>query len=88
VNIDEKKNLRVWLALMVLLTLTAASAFVKLGSFNIVVSICISTAKTALVMGLFMEMRREHGTTIVFAIAGFFWLVLLIAPTLSDVVTR
>jgi hypothetical protein len=35
-----------------------------------------------------MELRREHGTTIVFAIAGFFWLILLIAPTLSDVATR
>ncbi|HEX3894694.1 MAG TPA: cytochrome C oxidase subunit IV family protein [Rudaea sp.] len=91
-NIDEKKNLRtyllVWIALLVLLALTAASAYVKLGSFNIVVSMCISIAKTALVMGLFMELRREHGTTIVFAIAGFFWLILLIAPTLSDVVTR
>ena len=91
-KIDERKTLRTylltWIALLVLVALTAGSAFVKLGSFNIVVSLCIAIAKAALVMGLFMELRREHGTTIVFAIAGFFWLILLIAPTLSDIVTR
>ncbi len=77
-----------WLALLALVAITVASAYVKLGSFNLVASLCVSVAKTALVMGIFMELRRERGTTIIFALAGFFWLILLIAPTLSDLVTR
>ena len=86
------KSLRVylltWIALLILVATTAASSFVKLGDFNLLVSLCISLLKTALVMVFFMELRRERGTTIVFALAGFFWAILLIAPTVSDVLTR
>ena len=46
----------VWLALMVLLALTVASSYVKLGAFNVVVSLAISAAKTALVMTLFSRL--------------------------------
>jgi len=80
--------LLVWLALMMLVALTVASAYVKLGSFNLVASLLISAAKTALVMTLYMELRREHGTVIVFAITGFCWLALMIAPTVADIATR
>lgn len=89
---EEARTLRtylaVWGALLVLLALTVASAYVKLGGFNLAVSLAISMAKTALVMALFMELRREPGTTVVFALTGFFWLILMIAPTVADVVTR
>jgi cytochrome c oxidase subunit IV len=78
----------VWIALMALVALTVASAYVKLGGFNLIVSLAISAAKTALVMTLYMELRREHGTTRIFAATGFFWLVLMIAPTVADVATR
>jgi cytochrome c oxidase subunit 4 len=77
-----------WFALLVLVALTASSAYIKLGDFNLIASTCISIVKTALVMAIFMELRRERGTTIVFALAGFFWLILLLAPTLSDIATR
>ena len=80
--------LLVWLALMVLVALTVASSYVKLGSFNLVASMAISIAKTALVMTLYMELRREHGTILVFAITGFCWLALMIAPTVADLATR
>jgi cytochrome c oxidase subunit IV len=80
--------LLVWVALMVLVALTVASSYVKLGSFNLAVSMAISAAKTALVMTLYMELRREQGTVIVFAITGFCWLALMIAPTVADIATR
>ncbi len=89
---SELRSLRTylltWTALLLLVALTVASAYVKLGSFNLIASLCISVAKTALVMALFMELRRERGTTIVFAVVGFFWLILLIAPTIADIATR
>ena len=78
----------VWAALMALVALTVASSYIELGSFNLLVSLAISAAKTALVMTLYMELRREHGTTIVFALTGFFWLALMIAPTVADLATR
>jgi cytochrome c oxidase subunit 4 len=80
--------LAVWVALMVLVALTVASSYVKLGSFNLLASLAISAAKTALVMTLYMELRREHGTTLVFAITGFVWLALMIAPMVADIATR
>jgi len=80
--------LLVWVALMVLLALTVASSYVKLGAFNLAVSMAISLAKTALVMTLYMELRREHGTIRVFAITGFCWLGLMIAPIVADIATR
>ena len=80
--------LLVWVALMVLVALTVASSYVKLGPFNLAVSLAISAAKTALVMTLYMELRREHGTVVVFAITGFCWLGLMIAPTVADIATR
>lgn len=89
---EDKRVVRtyalVWLTLLVLVGATVASAYFKLGGFNLIVSLVISLIKTALVMALFMELRRENGTVAVFAIAGFFWLVLMIAPTVMDIATR
>ena len=78
----------VWLTLLVLVALTVASSYLKLGSFNLITSLVISTIKTGLVMALFMELRRASGTVAVFAIAGFFWLVLMIGPTVMEIATR
>jgi cytochrome c oxidase subunit 4 len=83
-----RQYLAVWVALMVLVALTVASSYVKLGAFNLVASLAISAAKTALVMMLYMELRRERGTILVFAITGFCWLALMIVPTVADIATR
>jgi cytochrome c oxidase subunit IV len=89
---EERRVVRtytlVWMTLLILLGLTVASAYLKLGSFNLIASLVISIVKTGLVMALFMELRRESGTVAVFAIAGFFWLALMIGPTVMDIATR
>lgn len=75
---------RCWLALMLLLAATTASAFVPLGSFNIIVSLSIAVAKALIVLLFFMELRGSPALVRTFAAAGFFWLLIMIVLTGAD----
>ena len=75
---------RCWLALMLLLAATTASAFVPLGSANIIVSLTIATCKALIVLLFFMELRASHALVRSFAAAGFFWLMIMIVLTGAD----
>ncbi len=85
--------LRVYVAVFVVLILltltTTAVAFVDLGgNLNAVVAIAIAIFKALLVILYFMHLRYSRPLTWVFAGAGFFWLVILMTLTMSDVLTR
>jgi cytochrome c oxidase subunit 4 len=75
---------RCWLALMLLLAATTASAFVPLGSANIVISLGIAVAKALIVLLFFMELRASRALVRAFAAAGFFWLLIMIVLTGAD----
>jgi cytochrome c oxidase subunit 4 len=75
---------RCWLALMLLLAATTASAFVPLGSFNLPISLSIAVTKALIVLLFFMELRGSRGLVRSFAAAGFFWLLIMIALTGAD----
>lgn len=75
---------RCWAALVVLLAATTASAFVPLGSFNLVVSLSIAVAKALIVLLFFMELRASRALVRTFAAAGFFWLMIMIVLTGAD----
>lgn len=75
-------------ALLVLFLLTVGAAYVDLGAFNIVVAMAIATFKAILVVLYFMHVRYSSRVTWVFVSASFFWLVILLALTLSDYATR
>jgi cytochrome c oxidase subunit IV len=75
---------RCWLALILLLAATTASAFVPLGSFNLVVSLVIAVTKAVIVLLFFMELRSSRALVRAFAAAGFFWLLIMIVLTGSD----
>lgn len=75
---------RCWAALVVLLAATTASAFVPLGSFNLVVSLSIAIAKALIVLLFFMELRASRALVRTFAAAGFFWLMIMIVLTGAD----
>lgn len=77
-----------WSALMVLLALTTALAFVPLGSGNLIVSLAIAATKAALVLLFFMELRGGSGLVRVFAGAGFVWLLIMIGLTTADYTHR
>jgi cytochrome c oxidase subunit IV len=80
--------LRCWLALLVLLALTTASAFLPLGTANAFISLGIAVAKALIVLLFFMELKASAALVRVFAAAGFFWLMIMIALTSADYTHR
>jgi cytochrome c oxidase subunit 4 len=78
----------VFLALMVGTAITVAVAFVHLGPFNDIVALTIAVTKATLVVLFFMHVRHSSRMTKITVVAGFLWLAILFALTLSDYWTR
>lgn len=78
----------VWAGLMLLLTITAASALIPLGTFNALVNYAASFAKTFLVAAFFMHLHARSNLLRSVALAGALWLALLISLSLADYLTR
>ena len=78
---------RVWIALLVLLALTCASAYVPMGAWNTVANFAIALAKAALVAVFFMHLARRPAHRVV-AAGALFVLALLLTLTLTDYLTR
>lgn len=86
--IEPKTYYTVFAALLVLLVLTVAAAQIPNPLVNIVVAITIAVVKAALIVLYFMHVRYSNSLVQLFVVAGFAWLMLLIALTLSDFSTR
>ena len=78
----------VFAALIVLTLATVAVSYVDLGPASVVVALSIAFTKAVLVVLFFMHLRESSGLVWVVAGGGFFWLAILIALTMSDVLTR
>jgi cytochrome c oxidase subunit 4 len=78
----------IYLALMFLLALTIAVAFVNLGPFSVIVALAIAAVKAILILLYFMHVRFSSALTKLFAFAGFFWLLILFSLTFHDYLTR
>jgi cytochrome c oxidase subunit IV len=77
-----------FVALIVLTGVTTGVAYIDLGVMNTVVALAIATVKMLLVVLFFMHVKYSPGLTRLVIIAGFFWLAILVAFTLSDELTR
>ena len=77
-----------WLALLVLLGLSAGSSLINLGTLNVISNFGIAAAKAALVLFLFMRIRRSARTVQLTAGIGLLWLMLLIGLALNDLLAR
>ena len=75
-------------ALMLLTGLTVFVATIDLGWANDVVAMAIAVTKALLVLWFFMHLRYSTRVTVLTAVAGFFWLAILIFLTLNDYATR
>ena len=75
-------------ALLVLLGVTVGAAYIHFGPFNTAVAMAISIMKASLIVLFFMHVKEAGPFLRVFVAAGFLWLGLLIALTLSDYLTR
>lgn len=78
----------VFLALMTLTVATVSVSYVDLGEWNFIVAMLIAICKAWLVVWFFMHVNHSSSLTRLFASAGFFWMLILIALTLSDYLTR
>ncbi len=78
----------VWVALLVLTATTVAVSYVNLGMMNVVVALLIASAKAALVALFFMHLKYENRLVWGFALTPIYFLLLIIAGTLSDTLFR
>jgi cytochrome c oxidase subunit 4 len=78
----------IFVALMVLTAATVIVANFDLGWANDVVALTIAVIKALLVLIFFMHLRYSTRATVLTAVAGFFWLGILIVLTLNDYMTR
>jgi len=79
------------LILVTLLALTAATilvSYVDLGPFSTPIAFAIAGAKALLVVLFFMHLKEAEGVLWLAALAGFFWLAILIVLSMSDFATR
>jgi cytochrome c oxidase subunit IV len=77
-----------WLALLALLAATCGFAFLPLAPFNLVISLAIAVAKTAIVLAVFMKLLRSPPLVWIYAGAGVFWLMLMLGLSATDYLTR
>ena len=78
----------VFAALVFLTLATVGVSYVDLGPLSVVVALTIAFTKAFLVVVFFMHLRESSGLIWEVAGGGFFWLAILIALTMSDMMTR
>lgn len=75
-------------ALLALLALTAAMAYVEAGVLATGTAMTIAVAKALLIVLFFMHVRYEFPLVRIFAAAGVLWLAILLTLLMSDYATR
>lgn len=80
--------LRVFGALVALTILTVVVAFFDFGALNDVIMLTIAITKATLVVLYFMHVRWSEKLVWLFAGSGFLWLLILLAITFADYVSR
>ena len=71
-----------------LLALTVVAAEVESGNWNVPIALAIALAKTLLIVAFFMQLQFSSPLVRMFAAAGFFWLLIMLAFIAADVLTR
>ena len=78
----------IFAALMVLTASTVWAAFVDLGALNTFVALGIAIIKATLVILFFMHVKYSSKLTWLVVASGFVFLAILLAFTMSDIVSR
>ncbi len=87
--VGKKPYILAWVALMLLLGVTAWVSFIDLGPWNGPVAMAIASIKTIIVVLIFMHLKYENQKILwVFALGGVFWLSIMMALTMTDYLTR
>lgn len=78
----------VFAALLILLGLTMAGAFIPIAWLSTVIAFVIAAAKAILIVMYFMHVKESSTLVRVFVGAGLLWLGILVAGTLHDYLGR
>ena len=79
---------KVYAGLMALLALTILLAYLPLGVMHTPAAMLIAAAKAALVGLFFMELAYSTGPVRLWALAGIYWLSILLILSMADYMTR
>jgi cytochrome c oxidase subunit 4 len=83
-----KTYVGIYAVLITLTVTTVVVATINLGPLNTVAALSIAVMKALLVALFFMQVRYSSRLTWVFASAGVFWLLILLAFLMGDIVSR
>lgn len=86
--VSPKIYVAIFLALLVLTTLTVVASFVEMGVFNPIIALAIAVIKAMLVVLFFMHVKYSTKLTKLTVGAGLFTFFVLISLTLTDYFTR
>lgn len=78
----------IWLLLLVLLGVTAATAYIDLRGKGPALHLGVAGLQVVLIWLLFMDLARASGVVRLSAMAGLLWLAIMFLLTFSDYVTR
>jgi cytochrome c oxidase subunit 4 len=79
---------QIFIALLVLLFVTVGAAHLPLGPLAFPVAMTIAVAKAVLIVLFFMHLLHSHRQSAIVCVAGFLWLGIMLALTLSDYLSR
>jgi cytochrome c oxidase subunit 4 len=85
---SKKIYFGVFATLIILTFVTIEVAMIDLGEINTVAALTIAVCKATLVILYFMHVRYSSRLTWIVVGCGFFWLVIMIALTMSDYLSR
>ncbi|MGE5523821.1 MAG: cytochrome C oxidase subunit IV family protein [Rhodospirillaceae bacterium] len=85
---EYRRCAAVWLALIALLAVTCASAFLDLGPWNSIANLGIAAVKVLLVALFFMHLKTGSALIRIYAVTAVFALSLLFALSFTDYETR
>ncbi len=90
-HVPVSTYIRIFVALMVLMFLTVAAAFLPheaMGNWSIIIALAIATVKALLVILYFMHVKYASPLVRIFVIAGFVWFFIALGLTFTDYLTR
>ena len=86
--VSIKLYFAIFATLMVLTAMTVYVAFIDLGTMNTFVALAVAVTKATLVILFFMHVKYSSKLTWLVVASGFFFLAIMLALTMSDIVSR
>ena len=86
--VSVKLYVAIFAILIVLTAFTVWVAFIDLGLLNTFVALAVAVTKATLVILFFMHVKYSSKLTWLVVASGFFFLAIMLALTMSDIVSR